>query len=90
MNDLLFTWNLLTSKKCPWCQLDDDSVTHLVRDCWVFGIHRIKLIEKIGFLPLQIGDLLQNRKHITALDTYLEDVELLKQKLLTQDLNSRP
>ena len=72
-NDLLYKWNLVDTPICPWCGLDNDSISHLVRDCWIFGNQRITMMETTGF-PTSIGHLLSSWDNIVALEIFLKDV----------------
>ena len=84
--DLLHKWKLVLSPICPWCNTEQDSISHLVLYCSFHGEARDNLINSIDFYPLSIADLLTERKLVVALEQFLNEVQD-KQDLLSNENN---
>ena len=86
-NDLLFKWKLAESSLCPWCNLDEDSPTHLALECTAFGTPRMELVNTVGFSQHSIADLLTSREHILALEKFLLEVEKTQDRLSSPEVD---
>ena len=86
-NDLLFKWKLAESSLCPWCNLDEDSPTHLALECTAFGTPRMELVNTVGFSLHSIADLLTSREYILALEKFLLEVEKTQDRLSNPEVD---
>ena len=77
-NDLLHERNLCPSPTCPWCSIEQDSITHFILHCNFQGIARTNLVNSIGFYPHTRADLLGDRKHIVALELFIKEAAELQ------------
>ena len=72
--DNLFAWKKAPSPTCPRCSFNmADSIDHLILSCPSLGAQRATLINSLGFWPHSIKDIIGERSHLLALNTYLKE-----------------